>query len=167
MVLGSVDLAGVQVEEPDDWLRYGNPWEKSRPEFMLPVNFYGRVQDTADGKKWVNTQVRPSETESANAQPVCSGASPSFSFLFLSFFSLLSCSLFVTAQRESDGAGFRRELAPLQNGAAVVAIARFFFALRLFARFQPHPSLLCSFRPSSSPRACRFFQVSDWFLVSE
>lgn len=49
---------GEQIEEPDDWLRYGNPWEKARPEFMLPVNFYGRVEDTPEGKrKWVDTQV--------------------------------------------------------------------------------------------------------------
>ncbi|KMQ98101.1 glycogen phosphorylase [Lasius niger] len=48
---------GEQIEEPDDWLRYGNPWEKARPEFMLPVNFYGHVIDVAEGKKWVNTQV--------------------------------------------------------------------------------------------------------------
>lgn len=48
---------GEQVEEPDDWLRFGNPWEKARPEFMLPVNFYGRVEDTPHGKKWVDTQV--------------------------------------------------------------------------------------------------------------
>lgn len=48
---------GEQQEEPDDWLRYGNPWEKARPEFMLPVNFYGRVVDTPDGKKWIDTQV--------------------------------------------------------------------------------------------------------------
>ncbi|TMW54801.1 hypothetical protein DOY81_000034 [Sarcophaga bullata] len=48
---------GEQAEEPDDWLRYGNPWEKARPEFMLPVNFYGRVIDTPEGKKWVDTQV--------------------------------------------------------------------------------------------------------------
>lgn len=48
---------GEQLEEPDDWLRYGNPWEKARPEFMLPVNFYGRVVDTANGPKWVDTQV--------------------------------------------------------------------------------------------------------------
>lgn len=48
---------GEQAEEPDDWLRYGNPWEKARPEYMLPVNFYGNVVDTPEGKKWVNTQV--------------------------------------------------------------------------------------------------------------
>lgn len=52
---------GEQTEEPDDWLRYGNPWEKARPEFMLPVNFYGHVIDTPEGKKWVNTQVRRSD----------------------------------------------------------------------------------------------------------
>lgn len=46
-----------QVEEPDDWLRFGNPWEKARPEYMLPVNFYGRVEKTDKGYKWVDTQV--------------------------------------------------------------------------------------------------------------
>uniref|UniRef100_A0A4W3H4Y6 Alpha-1,4 glucan phosphorylase n=1 Tax=Callorhinchus milii TaxID=7868 RepID=A0A4W3H4Y6_CALMI len=48
---------GWQVEEADDWLRYGNPWEKARPEYMLPVHFYGRVEHTANGVKWVDTQV--------------------------------------------------------------------------------------------------------------
>lgn len=48
---------GEQVEKPDDWLRFGNPWEKARPEFMLPVNFYGRVIDTPEGRKWVDTQI--------------------------------------------------------------------------------------------------------------
>ncbi|XP_015268502.1 PREDICTED: glycogen phosphorylase, brain form [Gekko japonicus] len=50
-------LDGWQVEEADDWLRYGNPWEKARPEYMLPVHFYGRVDHTPDGIKWVDTQV--------------------------------------------------------------------------------------------------------------
>lgn len=50
-------INGEQQEEPDDWLRFGCPWEKARPEFMLPINFYGRVIDTPDGKKWVDTQV--------------------------------------------------------------------------------------------------------------
>lgn len=50
-------INGEQQEEPDDWLRFGNPWEKARPEYMLPVNFYGNVIDTPEGKKWVNTQV--------------------------------------------------------------------------------------------------------------
>ncbi|HLP96886.1 MAG TPA: glycogen/starch/alpha-glucan phosphorylase [Sideroxyarcus sp.] len=34
---------GEQVEHPDNWLRYGNPWEFPRPELLYPVKFYGRV----------------------------------------------------------------------------------------------------------------------------
>jgi len=48
---------GWQVEEPDDWLRFGNPWEKARPEYMLPVNFYGRVEHEDGKAKWVDTHV--------------------------------------------------------------------------------------------------------------
>jgi starch phosphorylase len=52
---------GYQTETPDNWLRYGNPWEIPRPELLYPVYFYGRVcQDAdADGKlryRWVDTQ---------------------------------------------------------------------------------------------------------------
>uniref|UniRef100_A0A4W5MNF0 Alpha-1,4 glucan phosphorylase n=1 Tax=Hucho hucho TaxID=62062 RepID=A0A4W5MNF0_9TELE len=50
-------VKGWQVEEADDWLRYGNPWEKARPEYMRPVKFYGRTEHTPDGVKWVDTQV--------------------------------------------------------------------------------------------------------------
>ncbi|KRY28271.1 Glycogen phosphorylase, liver form, partial [Trichinella spiralis] len=47
-----------QVEEPDDWLRFGNPWEKARPEYMLPVNFYGKVVHDDKGRAhWVDTQL--------------------------------------------------------------------------------------------------------------
>uniref|UniRef100_A0A671NAY8 Alpha-1,4 glucan phosphorylase n=1 Tax=Sinocyclocheilus anshuiensis TaxID=1608454 RepID=A0A671NAY8_9TELE len=49
--------SGWQVEEADDWLRYGNPWEKARPEYMHPVHFYGRTEHHPDGVKWVDTQV--------------------------------------------------------------------------------------------------------------
>ena len=48
---------GEQREELNDWLRFGNPWEKPRPEYMFPVHFYGRVADTRTGKQWVDTQV--------------------------------------------------------------------------------------------------------------
>ncbi|KAK5976295.1 Alpha-1 4 glucan phosphorylase [Trichostrongylus colubriformis] len=49
---------GWQVEEPDDWLRFGNPWEKARPEYMLPVNFYGKVvKDDKGRSQWIDTQV--------------------------------------------------------------------------------------------------------------
>ncbi|MEN6586054.1 MAG: glycogen/starch/alpha-glucan phosphorylase [Sulfuricella sp.] len=34
---------GWQVEHPDNWLRYGNPWEFPRPEVLYPVKFGGRV----------------------------------------------------------------------------------------------------------------------------
>ncbi|XP_018428677.1 PREDICTED: glycogen phosphorylase, brain form isoform X3 [Nanorana parkeri] len=50
-------INGWQVEEADDWLRYGNPWEKARPEYMLPVHFFGKVEHTAEGAKWVDTQI--------------------------------------------------------------------------------------------------------------
>lgn len=55
--LTGVLLHPPQVEEADDWLRYGNPWEKARPEYMLPVHFYGRVEQTENGAKWLDTQV--------------------------------------------------------------------------------------------------------------
>lgn len=50
---------GEQVEEPDDWLRFGNPWERSRPEYCLPVNFYGRVEKDPVTKtsRWVDTKI--------------------------------------------------------------------------------------------------------------
>jgi hypothetical protein len=49
-----------QVEYPDDWLRFGNPWEKARTEYLLPVKFYGRVQENPETKKreWVDYQVK-------------------------------------------------------------------------------------------------------------
>ncbi|KAJ8315492.1 hypothetical protein KUTeg_007642 [Tegillarca granosa] len=48
---------GWQVEKPDEWLRYGNPWEAARPEYVLPVRFYGRIEQTEQGSKWVNTKL--------------------------------------------------------------------------------------------------------------
>ncbi|KAL3883611.1 hypothetical protein ACJMK2_029857 [Sinanodonta woodiana] len=47
---------GWQVEEPDEWLRFGNPWEVARPEYVRKVQFYGNVEQTKKGSKWVNTQ---------------------------------------------------------------------------------------------------------------
>ncbi|HEX2061458.1 MAG TPA: glycogen/starch/alpha-glucan phosphorylase, partial [Thermoanaerobaculia bacterium] len=35
---------GHQLESPDNWLRYGNPWEVVHPEVMFPVKFYGRAE---------------------------------------------------------------------------------------------------------------------------
>lgn len=52
---------GFQVETPDNWLRYGNPWEIERPEHLYPVKFYGRVHQYIDRHgnfrcDWVDTQ---------------------------------------------------------------------------------------------------------------
>ena len=51
---------GRQVEQPDNWLRYGNPWEFPRPEVLYPVKFHGRVLEYADDQgalrhHWVDT----------------------------------------------------------------------------------------------------------------
>jgi starch phosphorylase len=35
---------GRQIEEPDHWLRDGNPWEQERPEFIQRVRFGGRSE---------------------------------------------------------------------------------------------------------------------------
>ena len=51
---------GCQVEHPDNWLRYGNPWEFPRPEVLYQVKFQGRVVSYVDeaGRTryhWVDT----------------------------------------------------------------------------------------------------------------
>ncbi|OPY74332.1 MAG: Maltodextrin phosphorylase [Syntrophorhabdus sp. PtaU1.Bin058] len=47
---------GYQAEAPDNWLRYGNPWEFARPELLYPVHFHGRVDVHSGGKtEWVDT----------------------------------------------------------------------------------------------------------------
>ncbi len=51
---------GQQVENPDNWLRYGNVWEFQRPEASYDVKFYGHVVPVIDehGVKhhWCNAQ---------------------------------------------------------------------------------------------------------------
>ncbi len=49
---------GEQVEEPDDWLRLGSPWELPHPENAVKVGFGGHVEDVtkADGttgRRWI------------------------------------------------------------------------------------------------------------------
>ena len=39
---------GYQVEEPDHWLRDGNPWELERPEFTQVIKFGGHVETVSD-----------------------------------------------------------------------------------------------------------------------
>ncbi|MDO4904124.1 MAG: glycogen/starch/alpha-glucan phosphorylase [Lautropia sp.] len=44
---------GYQVEQPDDWLRLGNPWEFERPEMTFPIQFGGWVEHDGDnGAIW-------------------------------------------------------------------------------------------------------------------
>ena len=50
---------GYQFEQPDNWLRDGNPWEIPRPDLKFTVNFGGRVEmireNGRDNYKWVDT----------------------------------------------------------------------------------------------------------------
>ena len=50
----------LQVEEPDHWLRDGNPWELERPENTRRVQYYGNTEayQDAEGRRhvrWVNS----------------------------------------------------------------------------------------------------------------
>jgi len=51
---------GYQVEDPDQWMRDGHPWEVERPEYTQTVRFGGKTEHFADqqGKphtRWVDT----------------------------------------------------------------------------------------------------------------
>ncbi|MBC7963947.1 MAG: glycogen/starch/alpha-glucan phosphorylase [Steroidobacteraceae bacterium] len=53
-------VKGEQVEEPDHWLRDGNPWEIERPEYTQRVSFGGHTEYHRDGAgrlaaRWVDT----------------------------------------------------------------------------------------------------------------
>ena len=39
---------GWQVEQPDEWLLYGNPWEFPQPDDMVEVGFWGKVEQYTD-----------------------------------------------------------------------------------------------------------------------
>ncbi len=52
---------GHQVEHPDNWLQFANPWEVVRPEYSMEVHLYGRVERRFDSfgnpsPAWVKTQ---------------------------------------------------------------------------------------------------------------
>lgn len=45
---------GYQIERPDKWLRFGNPWEVARPEYLVEVKLYGHTETDDDGRvRWV------------------------------------------------------------------------------------------------------------------
>jgi len=51
---------GYQVEKPEEWLKFGNPWEVERPEYAVPVKFYGRVHSYVKDRElkfeWIDTK---------------------------------------------------------------------------------------------------------------
>jgi len=52
---------GRQIEDPDHWLRDGNPWEVERPEDTRRIPFYGHSEyfidnDGKPSARWANTQ---------------------------------------------------------------------------------------------------------------
>jgi glycogen phosphorylase len=53
---------GQQVEQPDNWLAKGNPWEIYRPELSFAVHFGGRVDGEAGARRWM-----PASTVTASA----------------------------------------------------------------------------------------------------
>jgi starch phosphorylase len=53
-------VKGRQIEEPDHWLRDGNPWEIARPEFEQSIQFGGHTETYHDGDgvervRWTDT----------------------------------------------------------------------------------------------------------------
>ena len=52
---------GNQVEHPDNWTLFGDPWEVVRAEYAQEVRFYGRVENVFDNNgnyrpRWVDTK---------------------------------------------------------------------------------------------------------------
>jgi starch phosphorylase len=52
---------GYQVEHPDNWIIFGDPWEVVRPEYTQEVHLYGRVENIFDDRgtyhpRWVDTK---------------------------------------------------------------------------------------------------------------
>lgn len=47
---------GQQIEDPDHWLRDGNPWELERPEYTQQIKFGGRTEHINGQVRWVDTQ---------------------------------------------------------------------------------------------------------------
>ena len=52
---------GWQVEQPEDWLAFGNPWEFERPEVVYEIGFGGAVERVADDDGAIHHLWRPAE----------------------------------------------------------------------------------------------------------
>jgi len=53
---------GYQVEHPDDWAFYGNPWEFPAPDDRQVVGFYGHTEAVADDQGGLRARWVPGET---------------------------------------------------------------------------------------------------------
>jgi glycogen phosphorylase len=53
---------GWQVESPDDWLHYGNPWEFPHPDDMVEVGFGGHTEGYTDNDGNYRVRWIPSQT---------------------------------------------------------------------------------------------------------
>ena len=54
-------INGTQIEVPDNWLRFTNPWEMDRQQHLHEVKFYGKVIEDKDKSgrityEWVDTE---------------------------------------------------------------------------------------------------------------
>ena len=53
---------GYQVEQPDDWTFYGNPWEFPAPDDLQIVGFYGHTEPADDDQGGLRARWVPGET---------------------------------------------------------------------------------------------------------
>jgi glycogen phosphorylase len=53
---------GAQVERPDDWTYYGNPWEFPQPDDRQTIGFYGRTEPISDDPTGHRRRWIPGET---------------------------------------------------------------------------------------------------------
>ena len=53
---------GYQVEQPDDWTFYGNPWEFPAPDDLQVVGFYGHTEPADDDPGGLRARWVPAET---------------------------------------------------------------------------------------------------------
>jgi starch phosphorylase len=50
---------GRQIEHPDEWLKFGNPWEIARPDELVTVGFGGSVSEYLDDKGRMHARWTP------------------------------------------------------------------------------------------------------------
>jgi glucan phosphorylase len=68
-------LEGAQVEFPDTWLRYGNPWEIPRQDAIFPVRFYGRAAHYLDDGQLARSVCTRSPPQRPRPRPALPGPS--------------------------------------------------------------------------------------------